>query len=55
MAKKKIFTIEHVDSFHKEDIAEDDYNALQPRIKAKYKVLKEKEVADAPAEVAKEK
>ena len=53
MAKKKIFVIEHLDSFHKEEISEDDYNALQPRIQAKYKIKSTKEAAETPAEVTK--
>lgn len=51
MAKKKIFTVEHVDSLYKEDITEEEFTNLQPAIKAKYKVVKEKEATDAPAEV----
>lgn len=53
MAKKKIFTVEHIDSLYREDLTEEDYNGLQPAIKAKYKVVKEKEQAEAPAEVNK--
>lgn len=55
MAKKKIFTIEHVDSLHKEDISEEDYNNLQPRLQAKYKIKSTKEAADVPAEVESKK
>lgn len=51
MAKKKIFTVQHLDSLYKEDISEEDYNNLQPSLKAKYKVIKEKESTEAPAEV----
>lgn len=55
MAKTKMVQIEHVDSLHKEDITEAEYNDLQPRIQVKYKVLKRYESAETPAEVAKEK
>lgn len=55
MAKTKMIQIEHVDSLHKEDLSEAEYDSLQPRIKTKYKVLKRYESAETPAEVAKEK
>lgn len=50
MAKKKILTIEHVDSQHREEIEEGEFDKLQPRIKEKYTVKGSKEVADTPAE-----
>lgn len=50
MAKKKILTIEHVDSFFTTEVAEDVFNGYQDRIKAKYKIKSTKEAADTPAE-----
>lgn len=55
MAKKNILTIEHVDNFQSREIDEDEFNGLQDRIKAKYKVKSTRQAAETPAEVAKDK
>mgnify|MGYP001763053090 CR=1 FL=1 len=48
--KVKMFTIEHSESTHKQEITESDYNELQPRIKEKYKITNTKEIT-TPAEI----
>lgn len=51
MAKSnKIFKIEHRDSFVTEEIGEEEWENLQPRVKAKYKVVSEKTAAPTPNE-----
>lgn len=52
MAKTKILVLEHKDSFVKQELTEEEYDKLQPQIKAKYKLKSTKEV-ETPAEVAK--
>lgn len=47
----KIVHIQHLDSGHKEELTQEDYDALQPRIKEKYKVTSTKDVT-TPPEVA---
>jgi hypothetical protein len=55
MAKQKILTIEHKDSLVRDDITQEEFDGLQPRIQRMYKVVKERDAAEAPAEVAKPK
>lgn len=46
-ADKKVtmLTIKHLESTHSQEISEDEFNQLQPRIKEKYKITGTKDVA----------
>lgn len=51
MAKQqKVFKIEHRDSFVKDEISEEDWDKLQPRVQAKYRIIGDKTVAATPPE-----
>jgi len=49
--KTKVHTIKHNDSLHSQEISEQDWEDLQPRIKEKYTITKTSEVI-TPTEVA---
>ena len=50
--KIKVLTIKHLESTHSQEIPEDEFEALQSRIKEKYKITGSKEIS-TPAEVSK--
>lgn len=51
MAKSnKIIEIEHLDSFVKDELSEEEWEGLLPRLREKYRVVREKAAAPTPAE-----
>lgn len=52
MGKTTILVLEHKDSFVKQELTQEEYDKLQPRIQAKYKVKSTKEM-ETPSELDK--
>ncbi len=50
--KQRVVTIKHKESTHREDMPEDEFNALQDRIKEMYDIKGTKDVPALPAELA---